>query len=60
MTLTYYVVLISGLVAVVLNLILPEESVLEMAESDSEYEDDVVAVEEQSEQKGSSHSTEKH
>ena len=58
--LTYYVVLISGLVAVVLNLILPEESVLEMAESDSEYEDDVVAVEEQSEQKGSSHSTEKH
>ena len=60
MTLTYYVVLISGLVAVILNLILPEESVLEMAESDSEYEDDVVAVEEQSEQKGSSHSTEKH
>ena len=60
MALTYYVVLISGLVAVVLNLILPEESVLEMAESDSEYEDDVVAVEEQSEQKGSSHSTEKH
>ena len=58
--LTYYVVLISGLVAVVLNLILPEESVLEMAESDSEYEDDVVAVEEQSERKGSSHSTEKH
>ncbi|VDB91533.1 unnamed protein product [Peniophora sp. CBMAI 1063] len=51
--------LISGLVAVVLNLILPEESILEMAESDGEDED-VVAVEEQSDHKGSSHSTEKH
>lgn len=49
-------VLISGLVAVVLNLVLPEESIFEMVESDNEDED-VVAVEEQ---KGSSHSTEKH
>ncbi|KZV63347.1 Xanthine/uracil permease [Peniophora sp. CONT] len=49
--------LISGLVAVVLNLILPEESLFEMAESDGEDDEDIVAVEEQ---KGSQHSTEKH